>query len=179
MPRKKVSKLAGYEGKRLTPLAAIRSMCRSCMGNSAQLVAHCVSEACPLHPYRTGAIQPGASRRLLWVIKTFCVTCAADGDAARCTAGKPYLSLPACPLWPYRRGTSPFVSAEVREKRRELGLKYGFGTAQEPVSRARIDATGAGDSSGHPCGDNEKHNNTFAPIPGVGLVQPAGWCRHL
>jgi len=179
MPKKKASQLAGYEGKRLTPLAAIRSMCRSCMGNGAQLVADCVSEACPLHPYRSGAIEAGASRRLLRVIKTFCATCAADSDAAACTAGRAYLSLPACPLWPYRLGRSPFVSAEVRERRRELGLKYGFGAAQEPVSRARIDGIGAGDSPGHPGGDDAEHNNTFAPIPGVGLVQPAGWCGQL
>lgn len=56
---KKISTLEGYEGKRLTPLAAIRTVCRSCMGNSAQLVADCSSDACPLHPYRSGVIEPG------------------------------------------------------------------------------------------------------------------------
>lgn len=172
MPKKSIL-FGGYEGKRLTPLATIRSFCRYCMGNSAQLVDECISSACPFHPYRTGTISPGASRRLLRVIKTHCSTqCLPAEDPAGCSAGKAYLSLPACPCWPYRKGISPFVSARVREKRRELGRKYGFRTAGDPVLRARIDETGPGDSPGHPCEEVAKNDAVFAPVPGVGSVHP-------
>ena len=174
---KKISTLEGYEGKRLTPLAAIRTVCRSCMGNSAQLVADCSSDACPLHPYRSGVIEPGASRRLLRIIKTFCATCAADGDVAACTAGKPYLDLPVCPVWPYRLGRSPYISASVREKRRELGRKYGFGAAPGPVLAARIDEAGGGDSSGrHRVEGLEISNPLF--VSTTGSTVP-GWCGQL
>lgn len=175
MPRKSAT-LGGYEGKRLTPLAAIRAICRSCMGNSSQLVADCVSDACPLHPYRSGVIEPGASRRLLRIIKTFCASCAADGDAAGCAAGRAHLDLLPCVLWPYRLGKSPFVSARVREKRRELGRKYGFGSAQEPVSAARIDDEVVGDSPGPEVEGLEISNPLF--VSTTGSTVP-GWCGQL
>jgi len=148
--------LPGFEGKRRTPLLAIRTFCLACMGGSAPLVAECSSPACPFHGQRMGAIEPGADRRLVRVIKSYCAgQCLAAEDPAGCTAGKEYLDLGPCSLWPYRRGRNPFFSEATRVKRREQGLRYGFGTVQDPVSRSRIDETPPAHSSAHL--DHESH----------------------
>jgi len=148
--------LPGFEGKRRTPLLAIRTFCLACMGGSAQLVAECPSTTCRLYAYRTGAIEPGADRRLLRVITAYCAgQCLPTEDPAGCTAGKEYLDLGPCSLWPYRRGRNPFFSEAARVKRREQGLRYGFGTVQDPVSRSRIDETPPAHSSTHL--DHESH----------------------
>ena len=63
------------------------------------------------------------------------------------------------------------------EKRRELGRKYGFGAAQEPVSAARIDEAGPGDSSGRPeVEELEISNPLFAPTV---VATVPGWCGQL
>lgn len=132
--------LPGFEGKRRTPLLAIRAFCVECMGGSAQLVAECASTACPYHGQRMGTIEPGADRRLLRVIKSYCAgQCLPGEDPAGCSARKEYLGQSPCPCWPYRLGRNPFYSDATREMRRRQGLQYGFGTVQDTVSRSRID----------------------------------------
>ena len=124
----------GYDGERKTPLEAIRAHCVRCQGGSFALVSDCNSPACPFYAYRSGAISEGASRRLLRVIKSYCDACAPDGDAAGCTAGKCYLDLAACTLWPFRRGRSPYYSEKTREACRARALSL-FGGARDAESR--------------------------------------------
>lgn len=143
--------LPGYQGKRLTPLLAIQSFCRACMGGNALMVGACASTTCRFHAYRCGTIAAGADRRLLKIIKSYCAeSCLPQEDAADCVAGENYLGMTACPLWPYRQGRNLFYSSAAREKRRAQGLRYGFGTVQDPVSRSRTDASARDHSPGHP-----------------------------
>ena len=75
----------GFDGPRKTALESIRLFCIGCMGGSFALVAECPSVDCIFYPYRSGAIEPGASRRLLKVIRSHCDICAPGGDVAGCT----------------------------------------------------------------------------------------------
>jgi hypothetical protein len=144
--------LPGYTGPRKTTLESIRLFCIQCMGGSFTLITVCPSSSCLFFPYRTGTIEAGASRRLLRVIKQHCEACLPGGDVSVCTAGKYYLDLPPCPCWPYRRGVSPYFSAEARAQRRERALLLFGNATQEAVSAARIAGSGPKHSSGHPVG---------------------------
>jgi len=53
----------GFDGPRKTALRSIRQFCIQCMGGSFPLVADCPAMRCIFHPYRTGAIEPGACSR--------------------------------------------------------------------------------------------------------------------
>ena len=125
----------GFDGPRKTALESIRLHCVQCMGGSFALVTDCPSPACLFFPYRSGAIEAGASRRLLRVIRSYCDGCAPGGDVAGCTAGRCYLDLFPCPVWPYRRGVSPYYSAEAREQRRARAISL-FGTATQEADSA-------------------------------------------
>lgn len=142
--------LPGFEGKRRTPLLAIRTFCLACMGGSAQLVAECPSTTCRLYAYRAGAIEPGADRRLLRVIKTYCAgQCLAGEDPVGCTAGKGYLDLGPCSLWPYRRGRNPHYGDERREKLRRHAQEQYQLAGREARFRPRIDGSDSDHSPGH------------------------------
>ena len=70
------------DGKRLSPLKAIRAFCMWCCGGSAHEVNLCPAgpdkrHPCALWPYRMGIIPPGASRSLMGAIKTRCLDCLA------------------------------------------------------------------------------------------------------
>ncbi|WP_043599983.1 hypothetical protein [Solidesulfovibrio magneticus] len=121
----------GFDGPRKTALESIRLHCVQCQGGSFALVADCSSKDCLFYPYRSGSIEPGASRRLLKVIRSYCDTCAPGGNVAGCTAGRCYLDLSACPIWPFRSGRSPYYSAEVREQRRARAISLFGNTTQE------------------------------------------------
>lgn len=141
------SPLPGFEGKRRTPLLAIRAFCLACMGGSAQLVAECASTTCPFHGQRTGTIEPGASRRLLKVIKAYCAgQCLSQGDPVGCMAGRGYLDLSPCPCWPYRMGRNPAKAG--------LGRVENLGAFRkphpQPVSRSRIDEKAPAHNLAHP-----------------------------
>jgi hypothetical protein len=127
-----------YQGKRLSPLKAIRSFCRWCCGGSAPEVPLCPSTGCAFHPYRKGTIPPGASRQLMRVFKARCLECAADHDPASCDAFQTYEIHPPCPCWPYRLGRNPNYCEKAREQRRERGKIMGFKTALEAVSGPRM-----------------------------------------
>jgi len=146
------SAVSGYDGPRKTALESIRLFCIQCMGERFSLVTGCPSVDCIFYPYRMGVIPDGASRRLLRVIRSYCDICAPGGDVAGCAAGRCFLDLSACPIWPFRSGRSPYYSAEAREQRRARALSL-FGSATQGANSAhRIDGTGAGGTSGHPAG---------------------------
>jgi len=150
MPKKSKPAVPGYDGPRKTALESIRLFCLGCMGGARSLVAECPTSDCIFFPYRSGVITDGASRRLLKVIKSYCDTCAPGGDVAACTAGRNFLDLAPCPAWPYRRGVSPYYSAEAREQRRTRAISL-FGSAAQGADPApRIDETWAGGTSGRP-----------------------------
>jgi hypothetical protein len=70
------------------------------------LVRDCSSEACGLHPYRTGKIKPGADRRLLKIIRKFCLSCVGSSDEVKKCSGK-MLDGTVCNLHQYRMGKRP------------------------------------------------------------------------
>ena len=142
MTKKIKPALRGYDGPRKTSLESIRLHCKQCMGDHLALIRDCATGACALHPYRSGEIEEGASRRLLKVIRSFCDTCAADGDVGGCGAGKTYQSLPPCPLWPYRTGRSPYVTQRVRDQRRARAVQSRFWETGQAVSVQGSDDTG-------------------------------------
>lgn len=133
----------GYEGARKTALESIRLHCVQCMGGSFTLVTDCRSSDCVFHQYRSGAIEAGASRRLLKVIKTFCDICAPGGDVNSCTAGRRYMDLSPCPVWPFRRGVSPYYSAEAREQRRARAISLFGIVTQEANSGSGFSGSAA------------------------------------
>jgi len=150
MPRNTKLAVPGFDGPRKTALESIRLFCIGCMGGKFSLVTDCPSVDCIFYPYRMGIIPDGASRRLLKVIKTCCDGCAPGGDVAGCTAGRNFLDLTPCPIWPYRRGVSPYYSVEAREQRRTRALSLFGNAAHGADSGPRIDGAGVSGTSGHP-----------------------------
>jgi hypothetical protein len=129
-------------GKRLSPLKAIRAFCVWCCGGSAHEVNLCPAgpdkrHPCDLWPYRMGGIPQGASRSLMRAIKARCLDCMPDGPAD-CDASQAYEIHPPCPCWPYRLGRNPNIGEETREKRRERGKRQMNFTAPQPESGRRI-----------------------------------------
>jgi hypothetical protein len=94
--------------KKLTPLQSIRKECVYCMGGSFDLVSNCNSDTCTLYPYRTGKIQEGADRRLLRIIRAFCLECVDGYSEVRKCDGK-MLDGHKCKFHPYRLGKRPKV----------------------------------------------------------------------
>lgn len=76
------------------------------MGGSSKLVGECETITCALWPYRTGRIAPGADRRLLRVIRQFCLQCVGSSDEVRRCTGK-MLDGTVCNFHPYRIGKRP------------------------------------------------------------------------
>ncbi len=131
-----------FQGKRRSPLDAIRAFCVWCSGGSSREVALCVSgpdkrHPCDLWHYRFGKIPPKVSRSLLKAIKARCRDCMPDGPKD-CDANTPYDHIPPCPLWPYRLGRNPNVSKEVRRKRSEQGKRQMNFSAPQPDSGTRM-----------------------------------------
>ena len=152
MPKKIKPAVPGFDGPRKTALESIRLFCVGCMGGQRNLVVECPTSDCIFHPYRSGAIEAGASRRLLKMIKSYCDTCAPGGDVAGCTAGRNFLDLAPCPIWPYRRGVSPYYSATAREQRRARALSLFGNATQEADSLPGLNGNAANGTTGHPAG---------------------------
>ena len=146
MPKKTKLAVTGFDGPRKTALESIRLFCVQCMGGQRNLVADCPSTGCIFFNYRMGEIADGASRRLLRVIRTYCGGCAPGGDVAGCTAGKIYLALSPCPLWPFRAGSNPYYGDKRRERLREHAIRSG----SEANFRPRLGGTCPVLPSGHP-----------------------------
>ena len=153
MPKKSTPAIPNYDGPRKTALESIRLHCVQCQGGSFALVTDCPSKDCIFFNYRAGTIEPGASRRLLRVIRSYCDTCAPGGDVAGCTAGRCYLDLSPCPVWPFRRGVSPYYSAEAREQRRARAISLFGSPTQEADSAPGFNETIPAHTSGQPAGN--------------------------
>ena len=149
MPKKSTPAVPGYDGPRKTALESIRLHCVQCMSGSFALVTDCPSKDCIFFNYRAGTIEPGASRRLLRVIRSYCDTCAPEGDVAGCTAGRCYLDLSPCPIWPFRLGRSPYYGEGRKERLREHAIRSG----SEANFRPRLDGTYPAHTSGQPAGN--------------------------
>ena len=146
MSKKTSPAVPGFDGPRKTALESIRMFCVQCMGGSPSLVPECPSSDCAFYSYRSGVIADGAPRRLLRVIKDYCAACAPEGDVSGCTAGKCYLSLDPCPVWPFRSGRSPYYGEGRKERLRVHAIRSG----SDANFRPRLDGTGLALTSGHP-----------------------------
>jgi hypothetical protein len=171
MPKKTKPAVPGFDGPRKTALESIRLFCVGCMGGSFALVAECPSVDCIFYRYRTGTIEPGADRRLMRIIKTYCAEqCLPQEDPAGCTAGKAYLDLSPCPVWPFRLGRNPYYGDERRERLREQAISSGW----EANFRPRLDGTGLTQTSGHPEGEGAESMPLTAPSTTSANQAPAG-----
>ena len=110
---------------RRSPLKAVRTFCVECQGDSFPAVTECRDLACPFYAYRHGTPPEGQPHKPLRGIKTYCSNfCLPDGgrDAVLACQGDKALSGP-CPVFPFRLGVNPNISAETREKARQRELK--------------------------------------------------------
>lgn len=92
--------------KKLTPLQSIRKECLYCMGGSFKLVNDCETITCALWPYRAGVIQSGADRRLLRIIRAFCLECVEGYAEVKNCTGK-MIDGHKCNFHHYRLGKRP------------------------------------------------------------------------
>ena len=126
-----------FQGKRRSPLVAIRAYCVWCCGGSSPEVAACPSGTCPFHPYRLGSIPPGASRSLVRVIKAKCADCRPEG-AKDCDAYMAHGIHEPCPCWPFRLGRNPNVGKEQRAKLRAHGKRLMNFTGSQAEIAPRV-----------------------------------------
>ena len=135
-----------------SPLKAIRAFCVECQGDSFQAVAECRDLACPFYAYRNGTPPDGQPHKPLVAIKTYCsIYCLPDGgrDAVlTCQGDKAYAG--PCPVFPFRLGVNPNISAETREKARQAALKravkgqFGFSKSTVHVPSEAPESTEMG-----------------------------------
>ena len=69
-------------------------------------MAECESVTCVLWSYRTGRVAPGADRRLLRLIRQFCLQCVGISDEVKKCSGK-MIDGTVCNLHLYRLGKRP------------------------------------------------------------------------
>ena len=171
MPKKLKPAVPGYDGKRQTALESIRAFCVGCQGGQHSLVTACPSTACAFFPYRSGSIADKADRRLLRIIATYCrEQCLPQEDPRDCTAGKMFLDLSPCPVWPFRTGRSPYYGEGRREKLRQHALTSSSGAYYRP----RLDGTVPVQTSGHPEGKSAENMTPIAPSTTSTNPAPAG-----
>jgi len=138
--------VAGFDGPRKTALGSIRNFCMQCMGGSHALVTDCPSISCIFFPYRSGVIKDGADRRLQRIIKQYCnEQCLQKENSKDCMAGKVYMDLEPCPLWPFRTVRSPYYGEKRREKQRHQALTSSSGA----YFRSKLNGITQSDSSVH------------------------------
>ncbi len=136
-----------FQGKRRSPLVAIRAFCSWCCGGSAPEVRLCPYSNCAFHPYRGSIIPAGVSRSLVRIIKARCQDCMPEGPAG-CEAYQPFAIHLPCPCWPFRLGRNPNIGIEQREKLRAMGKERGFKPGPQADSAPRIDSKGQGQGKG-------------------------------
>ena len=110
-----------------SPLEAIRVFCVECQGGSFQGVTECADRDCPFHPYRHGAALAKGHHSHVRACRAFCFeNClpVAGVDTVKDCGGDTALLGP-CPVFPYRLGKNPNISAATREKRRQAALERG------------------------------------------------------
>lgn len=119
--------------KKLTPLESIRRFCLQCEGGRAAQVADCLYPACPFYAYRMGEALPVGKHRPVKAIRTYCVEeCQGGmpGQVEGCQGDKAVIG--PCPVFPFRMGRNPNISAATREKRKQAASiravkgVYGF-----------------------------------------------------
>lgn len=142
MTKQAQQSVANFDGPRRTALESIRAFCLQCMAGARSLVADCPSTECGFYGYRMGSISDGAPRQLLKVVKSYCAACAPEGDVGGCTAGRCYLSLDPCPVWPFRFGKNPHIGREQRDKLRQHAQRQYKLAGGEARFRPRIGGRG-------------------------------------
>ena len=112
-----------------TALEAIRFFCVECQGGSFQGVTECHDLACAFFPYRHGEYIGSGQHKPTGAIKAYCQACCEDvkgcgGDTA---------VLGPCPVFPFRLGVNPNITAETRERMRQSAIKNNpLGLIQRP-----------------------------------------------
>lgn len=111
MPKKK-------DHLRITPLQSIRRKCLWCCAGSHTEVRLCPAEGCPLWEYRLGKRPAQSHRTPVQAIKAKCRDCCGEtwADVQKCPGQK--LADGACPLFGFREGSNPNISAETRARQR-------------------------------------------------------------
>ena len=122
-----------YDNQATTPIEAIHNHCALCTDPGSVLrndkeIRLCRYEACPLSPYRLGRL-PKNQKKLpkllltpLRACRTFCLEeCQTGGpnkvNEVRNCQGDTWVVAP-CPLFRFRFGRNPNISAATRQKQR-------------------------------------------------------------
>lgn len=109
-----------YEGKRLSPRAAIRAFLRW-INNGDSPKTSSIGVFGP-YDFNFSPIDDAPTTPLKG-IRARCLECAGSAEAVRaCTAYKCFGDIPPCPLWPHRFGKRN-VTEEYREARRAQANK--------------------------------------------------------
>lgn len=127
-----------YEGKRLSPRAAIRAYLR--WVNNGESPKTSSIGVFGLYDFNFSRVDD-AELTPLKGIRERCLECAQSAEGVRtCTAYKPYLEQPPCALWPHRFGKR-YVTEEYREARRAQANKQrrepGTGAAFKAQDEAK------------------------------------------
>lgn len=109
-----------YEGERLTPRASVSAYLR--WVNNGESTKSGSKGVFGLYDFTYSPIDDEPTT-LLKGIRFRCLECAGSAEAVRtCTAYKPFLDIPPCPLWLHRFGKR-HVTEEYREARRSQANK--------------------------------------------------------
>lgn len=128
-----------------SPLKAIRTFCIECQGESFQAVTECTDTACAFYPYRHGAALEKGRHSPVRACRAYCSdNCLAGaGHEAVKDCGGDTALLGPCPVFPFRMGTNPNVTAETRAKARQRVLEadpLGLRNAARKQSHALFQA---------------------------------------
>jgi hypothetical protein len=135
-----------------SPLEAIRVFCIECQGGSFQGVIECADTACAFYPYRHGTALEKGRHSPVKACKAYCSeNCLAGAgyEAVKDCGGDTALLGP-CPVFPFRMGTNPNISAESRAKARQRALEtdpLGLRSAKKIQAHSAFDAP---ESTGSP-----------------------------
>lgn len=116
-----------FEGKRLTPRAAISAYLRE-INNGESTKSGSKGFFGP-YDFNFSPIDDAPTTPLKG-IRARCLECAGSSEEVRtCAANKPFYDIPPCALWPHRFGKR-YVTEEYREARRAQANKQ----RREPVT---------------------------------------------
>ena len=110
--------------KKLSALEAIRKFCLQCQGDVFANATKCQHTSCLFYVYRLGVALPAGKHRPLKTIRAYCVEeCQAgnQGQVEGCQGDTAVAG--SCPVFPFRMGKSPNVTAETRAKRRAANFR--------------------------------------------------------
>ena len=158
----------GNTSRRRSPLQAIRAFCLECEGDSPDNVKDCLNPACQFYVYRLGAPPKGQAHKPLPAIKEYCHDqCQAGSgreEVLSCKGDEPvYDVLQPCPVYPFRLGKNPNISAKTRERLRQVALlrdPLGLQTGKISQALARFDAPESHETDGAIVHPSWHENNT-------------------